>query len=134
MLTILEACLVLWHHLLRQFRHLGVTFGALWMHFSCQKTDWGAKVAPRGATAIISYHIWAPFGSYFLHIFVLLMQTVAYLKHVAYFLQFWIALSDFGERLICNPYTAAQSKHTFQLLHVFLKQAPQRVQNVFILS
>ena len=24
--------------------------GALWMHFSCQKTDWGAKGAPRGAT------------------------------------------------------------------------------------
>jgi len=43
-------------------------------------------------------------------------------------------LSDFGERLICNPYTPAQSKHTFQLLHVFLKQAPQRVQNVSILS
>ena len=27
----------------------GVTFGALWMHFSCPKKDWGAKGAPRGA-------------------------------------------------------------------------------------
>ena len=34
------------------------------MHFSCQKTDWGA----------IPYHIWVPFGSYFPHFFVLLME------------------------------------------------------------
>ena len=133
------------------FNHIsgsGGTFGALWVSFwrtwaTCWmpvatlfgvKMDWGSEGAPRGATLEIPSPIWAPFGSYFLHIFVSLMQKGAYLKHVAAFLQFWIALSNFGERLICNPYTPAQSKHTFQILHVFLKQAPQRVQNVFILS
>ena len=61
MLTILGALSALWHHFWAQFGHLGVTFGAFWMHFSSQKTHWGAKGAPRGATTIIPYHIWVPF-------------------------------------------------------------------------
>ena len=44
-----------------QFRHLGVTFGAFWMHFSHQKTDWGAKGAQRGATPVSGSPFWAPF-------------------------------------------------------------------------
>ena len=45
------------------WRHLGVTFGALWTHFSRQKTDWGAKGAPRGATPDIPSPFWTPFWS-----------------------------------------------------------------------
>ena len=42
------SCLSLWHHFGSQFCHLGVTFGALWIHFLCKKTDWGTKDAPKG--------------------------------------------------------------------------------------
>ena len=57
-----------WHHFWDQFRYLGVTFGSFWMHFLCQKTDWGAKGAQRGATPEINSPIWAPFGSHFSYI------------------------------------------------------------------
>ena len=55
------------------------------MHSSYQDTDWGAKGGARGAAAAINYHIWAPFGSYFPHMFVFLMQKSAYLKRVVVF-------------------------------------------------
>ena len=37
--------------------------------FRVKKGDWGAKGAPRGATLIIPYHIWIPFGCYFFGLF-----------------------------------------------------------------
>jgi len=48
--------------------HFGGTLDALWAHFGDQKTDWGAKGAPRGATTEIKSPIWIPFGTYF-HVF-----------------------------------------------------------------
>ena len=66
MLTILGALLALWHHFWAQFRHLGGTFVASWMHLLDQKTDWGAKGASRGKTPEINSPFWIPFGVYFL--------------------------------------------------------------------
>ena len=63
---ILDALLALWHHFWAQFRHLGVTFGAFWMHCSRQKTDWGAKGAQGGATPEIKSPIWTHFWDTFL--------------------------------------------------------------------
>ena len=48
----------------------GALWGALWAHFSNQKSAWGSKGAPRGKTPKINYYIWAPFGDLFLKIFV----------------------------------------------------------------
>ena len=119
MLTILGAILALWHHFWAQFRHLGVTFGAFWMHFSFQKTNWGAKGAPRGATTKIKSPIWGALGGHFLDFFEFLMQKGVYLTHVAFFLNFGSALNAFGDGLVCNPYTYMQSKHTFHFLDCF---------------
>ena len=99
------------------------------MHFSCQKTDWGAKGAPRGASTKIKPPIWVPFGGNFSCFLVFLMQKSVYLTHVAFFLNFRGALSALGDGLICNPYTYMQSKHTFHFLHFFLKKVPWRVQH-----
>ena len=41
-----------------------------------------------------------------------------------FFLSFWGALSTLGDRLICNPYTYMQSKHTFHVLDFFFKMVP----------
>ena len=105
-----------------QFCHLGVTFGALWMHFSYQKTDWGAKGAPRGATPVSNSPIWVPFGDHFPYMFVFLTQKRVYLKHIVFFLDFLVVWSALGDGLICNPSTPAQSKHTFQCSQFFLKK------------
>jgi hypothetical protein len=84
--TISESLLSLWHHFWSQFCYLGVTFitlapfwghfcslgstlGALWMHFSHQKSDLVAKGAPRGATLEINSLIWRPFGDTYSCIF-----------------------------------------------------------------
>ena len=98
------------------------------MHFVCQKTDWGAKGAPRGATTKINYHIWVPFGGHFSDLFEFLMEKSAYLPHIAFFLIFWGALSALGDGLISNPSTPVQSKHTFHCLHFFSKKVPWRGQ------
>ena len=55
---------VIFELILGPWRHLGVTIEALWMHFSCQKTDWGAKGAPRGVTPVSGSPFWAPFWSF----------------------------------------------------------------------
>ena len=68
-LTILDALLALWHDFWAQFRHLGVTFVAFWMHYLDQKTDWGAKGASRGKTPEINSPFWIPFGVNFLDVF-----------------------------------------------------------------
>ena len=49
-------------------------------------------------------------------------EKCVYLTHVAFFLNFWGALSVLGDGLICNPSTYMQSKHTFHVLHFFLKK------------
>ena len=73
MLTILVALLALWHHFWAPLGHLGVTFEEFWMHFLCQKTDWGAKGAQRGATPVRSH----PFGH--------LLESITVVKsHVFY--------------------------------------------------
>ena len=133
-MTILGALSALWHHFWAQFRHLGGTFGAFWMHFSHQKTDWGAKGAPRGATLEITSPIWGPFGGYFAYIFVCLIEKSVYLTHAVFFLIFWGALSALGDGLICNPSTYMQSKHTFHVLHFFFKKVSWRVQHGPILA
>ena len=111
MLTILEALLALWHHFWDQFRHLGVTFGAFWMHFSFQKTNSGAKVGPRGATTKIKAPVWGPFGGNFSCVFVFLMQTSVYLTHVTFFSIFGVhgvllVMGSYAIRTrICSPNT-----------------------------
>ena len=124
MLTILGALLALWHHFWAQLRHLGVTFGAFWMHFSHQKTDWGAKGAQRGGTPVSESPFWTPFGRIFL-IFLVLLEKIMWFTNVSFFHEFWVALSALWDRLICNPSTYMQSKHTFQFLHVFLQRLPK---------
>ena len=58
------------------------------MHCSSQKTNWGAKGAPRGASTKIPSPIWVPFGDHFSYLFVFLMQRSVYLTHVVFFSQF----------------------------------------------
>ena len=41
--TILKSLFSLWRHFWSQFCRPGVVLGGLWVHFSCQKTDWGCK-------------------------------------------------------------------------------------------
>ena len=43
-----------------RFCTLGVIFGSLWLYFLWQKTEWGAKGAPRDATPEINSPIWRP--------------------------------------------------------------------------
>ena len=40
-----------------------------------------------------------------------------------FFFDFWVALNAPRDGLICNPYTPAQSKHTFPFSHFFCKIA-----------
>ena len=54
--------------------------------------------------------------------------------HVSFFHEFWVALSALWDRLICNPSTYMQSKHTFQFLHFFLKRLPEDLQMSHFLS
>ena len=75
-----------------------------------------------GATTKINYHIRAPVGSHFLDFFDCLMEKSVYLKHVPFFLEFWVALSALGDGRICNPSTLVQSKHTFHFLHFSQKR------------
>ena len=133
-MTSLGALLALGHSFWDQLKHLGITFGAFWMHFLCQKTNRGAKGAPRGASTKIKPPIWVPFGGHFSYFLMFLMQKSVYLTHVAFFLNFWGALSALGDGLICNPYTYMQSKHTFHFLHFFSNKVPWRVQNTSILG
>ena len=51
---ILEAFFGTWEH-----------FGALWAHFLNQKSAWGSKGAPRGATPEIKSPFWRPFEALF---------------------------------------------------------------------
>jgi len=83
------------------------------MQASYQKRDLGAKGAPKGATTKIKSPIWTRFGGHFLQIVLFFMQKGAYLKQVALFLQFWVALSALADGLTCDPSTPAQSEHTF---------------------
>ena len=54
--------------------------------------------------------------------------------YVSFFDEFWVALSALWDRLICNPSTYMQSKHTFQFLYFFEKRLPGDLQmsHVFI--
>ena len=91
----------------------GALWGALWAHFSNQKSAWGSKGAPRGATTKINYHIWAPFGDLFLNIFVYFAKKRGSEIGWCFSFIFLVTLSAPRDGLICNPYAPAQSKHTF---------------------
>jgi len=60
---------------LKHFSVPGSTLGALWAHFLNQKSAWGSKGAPRGATPEINSHFWRPFGFFFLNIFFFARQS-----------------------------------------------------------
>ena len=123
-MTILEALLRLWHHFWAQFRHLGVTLGSFWMHFSHQKTDWGAKGAQRGATPEINSPIWGLFWDNFFDF------SCIFRKDRDFSMIFLVALSALWDRLICNPSTYMQSKHTFQFCILSLKRYLQNLTRV----
>jgi hypothetical protein len=79
--------MLFWSH----FCHLGVTFGALWLHFLCKKTDWGAKGATRGAkeeNPEIKSPILTPFGGHFLYIFTFFSKNNVF-KYVFFKLCFY---------------------------------------------
>ena len=118
----LESLLWPWRNFLSLFRHLGVTFGALWMHFSCQKTDWGAKGAPRGASTIIPYHIWVPFWIYFPHFFGFSIQKVCTWYTTLFFSQFlWCTECSWGWAHMQSVHVYAVQTH-FSLFACFLKK------------
>ena len=64
-------------------------------------------------------------SSVFVHFRIFSLKTVV-LKYVPFFFDFWVALSAPQDGLICNPYTPAQSKHTFPFSHCFQKTASKR--------
>ena len=85
--------------------------GALWMYFSCQKTDWGAKGAPRGATTKINYHIWTHCGSNFNDFSHILCKNMCSFNVLVFFFNFgshW-AFHGMGSYAIrtrlCSPNT-----------------------------
>ena len=83
------------------------------------------KSRPRGATPFSKSPFWRPFGALFSNVFVFFLKK-AVLKYVPFFVDFWVALSAPQDGLICNPYTPAQSKHTFPFSHCFQKTASKR--------
>ena len=74
---------------LRHFSVPGSTLGALWAHFLNQKSAWGSKGAPRGATPEIPSPFWRPFGALFSKIFDFLLKK-AVLKYVNFFVRFLV--------------------------------------------
>ena len=94
------------------------------MHFSCQKTDWGAKGAPVSPSPV-----WTHFGSNFRDFSDILCKNMCSLNVLVFVLQFWVALSIPREGMICNPYAPVQSEHTFCFSYLFLKKGSQRVQH-----
>ena len=115
----------LWGSNLPPWDHLRSTLEALFVSKNRLGRQRCAKGAPRGATTKVPSPIWAPFRGHFSDFFEFLMQKSVYLTRVAFFLNFGRALSVVGDGLLCNPSTPAQSKHTFQFLHFFIKMFPK---------
>jgi len=72
------------HHLATIWDPLAPLWGALGTTWAPLEPLWAAL----GVTTKINYNFWTPFGSYFLHFFVLLMQKGTHLKHVTIFFNF----------------------------------------------
>ena len=66
--SLLGSFLALLGSFLKHFSVPGSTLGALWANFLNQKSAWGSKGAPRGATPEIKSPFWRPFGALFLNI------------------------------------------------------------------
>ena len=66
--------------------------------------------------------------------FLVFSEKNVLVTRVIFFHEFWVALSALWDRLICNPSTYMQSKHTFQFLHFFLKSLPEDLQTSHFLS
>ena len=67
--SLLGSFLALLGSFLKHFSVPGSTLGALWAHFLNQKSAWGSKGAPRGATPEIKSPFWRPFGALFSNMF-----------------------------------------------------------------
>ena len=134
MLTILGALLALWHHFWAQLRHLGVTFGAFWKHFLCQKTDWGAKGAQRGATPVSNSPFWMPCWSIFLDLSGMLNKKSCVLHVLVFSMHIGLHWALFGigshaiRPRICSPNTL------FSFCIFFLKSLPEDLQMSHCLS
>ena len=111
MLTILGALLALWHHFWAQFGHLGVTFGAFWMHLLHQKTDWGAKGAQRGKTPEIKSPFWTHFGVNFFDFSCIFSKKSCVLHMLVFSMNFgshWVLFGIGSHAIrprICSPNT-----------------------------
>ena len=123
--SLLGSFLALLGSFLKHFSVPGSTLGALWAHFLNQKSAWGSKGAPRGATPEINSPFWRPFGALFLNIFVFLLKR-AVLKLVAFFLPFF----DHPERSMgwahMQSVRAGAVQTHFSIFTLFLKNgSPQ---------
>ena len=96
-------------------------FGGAVGSFFVSKNGLGTTGAPRAAQEAPPPFRPQPFGD-------LVELSVHFLSFVCkkhfwnmslFFFDFWVALSVPKDRLICNPYTPAQSKHTFPFSHLF---------------
>ena len=110
--TLLRPWSVFWSH----FCHWILIFGALWQHFLHQELDWSAKAATGGAKGRHPRNkltfldtCWESF----LKSFVFFAKTERFRNRLLFFFNFFVTLSAPRDGLICDPYTPAQSKHTF---------------------
>ena len=110
---------------LRHFLVPGSTLGALWAHFLNQKSAWGSKGAPRGATPEIPSAFWRPFGALFLNIVAFFVKNRGS-EIGCFFLQF------FGHPERSKGWAHMQSVHAgavqthFFMFTLFLKSRSQK--------
>ena len=117
-----------WDHCWSNFRLPGALLGRCGVIFSV-KNGLGHQKCPRSRQSEISGISPHPFGA----LLELCFRTFSHFfgknsgsEICPFFFDFWVALSAPQDGLICNPYTPAQSKHTFPFSHCFQKAASKR--------
>ena len=110
--TLLRPWSVFWSH----FCHFIVILGALWQHLLHHELDWSAKAATGGAKGrqprnklTLLDTCWRSF----LKSFLFFAKKEWSRNRLLFFFIFFVTLSAPRDGLICDPYTPAQSKHTF---------------------
>ena len=114
------------YHFWSPFGGTCAIWGPLLEHFWVHVSNNGATGAPRGATPPNPLTHLDTFGRSFFKHFCTFDEKTAYLKHICFFCDFFVASSAFRDGLTCNPYAPAQSKRTFSFSHVFWKLGPAR--------
>ena len=106
--TILGALL---EALLQSWDHFWSTFGYMFRIMAPQVP----QEAPTRKSPHPFGYIWEVIFKYFCTF----DEKTAYLKHICFFCDLFVASSAFRDGLTCNPYAPAQSKRTFSVSYFF---------------